>query len=106
MMAWKLWSENNMLSLIDQSIFYPDFQQHILLCIQLGLLCVQELPEDRPSISTVVTMLDNNEDAIDLPHPKQPGFTQRSSSSTDDTSQNVRDRCSVNYVSLTMISGR
>ncbi|KAL2932328.1 hypothetical protein RDABS01_037738 [Bienertia sinuspersici] len=91
---------------MNETIFCLEFEQHILLCIQLGLLCVQELPEDRPSISTVVTMLDNNDDAIDLPHPKQPGFTQRSSSSTDDTSQNGRDRCSVNYVSLTVVNGR
>ena len=40
-----------------------------LRCIHLSLLCVQQRPEDRPSISSVVVML-GSENA--LPQPKQP----------------------------------
>ncbi|KAB5521534.1 hypothetical protein DKX38_025853 [Salix brachista] len=43
-------------------------------CIQVGLLCVQQRPEDRPSMSTVVVMLSSE---ISLPHPKQPGPHKR-----------------------------
>lgn len=37
----------------------------------VGLLCVQQRPDDRPSMSSVVLML-NNEGT--LPQAKQPGF--------------------------------
>ena len=39
--------------------------------IGVGLLCVQQCPEDRPSMSSAVLML-NNEGL--LPLAKQPGF--------------------------------
>lgn len=41
-------------------------------CIQVGLLCIQKLPEDRPAMSTVVSML-GSEGGV-LPMPKEPGF--------------------------------
>ena len=47
-------------------------ESQVLRCIQVGLLCIQKLPEDRPSMSSVVLMLVNEE--ITLPQPKQPGF--------------------------------
>ncbi|CAI0431240.1 unnamed protein product [Linum tenue] len=40
-------------------------------CIQIGLLCVQESPVDRPTMSDVVFMLGN---ATTLPSPKKPAF--------------------------------
>jgi len=42
-----------------------------LRCIHISLLCVQQHPEDRPSMSTVVVML-SSESA--LPQSKEPGF--------------------------------
>ncbi|RVW13863.1 G-type lectin S-receptor-like serine/threonine-protein kinase SD1-1 [Vitis vinifera] len=57
----------------------------VLLCVQVGLLCVQQRPEDRPTMSWVVLMLDS-ENPI-LPHPKQPGFyTERFPVDTDSSS--------------------
>ena len=47
-------------------------ESQVRRCIQVGLLCIQKLPEDRPAMSTVVFML-GNEGAV-LPQPKQPGF--------------------------------
>lgn len=40
-------------------------------CIHVGLLCIQQNPDDRPDMSTVVLML-NGEST--LPQPKEPGF--------------------------------
>lgn len=37
----------------------------------MGLLCVQQSPEDRPSMSSVATMLTSEGK---LPEPEQPGF--------------------------------
>jgi hypothetical protein len=41
-------------------------------CVNVGLLCVQEDPNDRPTMSNVVTMLDS--EAATVPTPKQPAF--------------------------------
>jgi hypothetical protein len=41
-------------------------------CVNVGLLCVQEDPNDRPTMSNVFTML--NCEAATVPTPKQPAF--------------------------------
>jgi hypothetical protein len=72
----------------------------VLRSIHVGLLCVQENPEDRPNMSYVVLMLGNEDE---LPHPKQPGFfTERdlvevsySSSQSKPPSANV---CSISVL--------
>ncbi|RVX16141.1 G-type lectin S-receptor-like serine/threonine-protein kinase [Vitis vinifera] len=48
--------------------------RHILLkYINIGLLCVQESANDRPTMSDVVSMLGN--ESVHLPSPKQPAFS-------------------------------
>ncbi|BBH01870.1 S-locus lectin protein kinase family protein [Prunus dulcis] len=80
--AWLLWNENNGLELIDPCLGYSYVEFEVLRCIQVGLLCVQALPKDRPVMSSVVVMLSN--EGVTLPQPKEPGFfTGRSS--LDDT---------------------
>ncbi|XP_057544116.1 G-type lectin S-receptor-like serine/threonine-protein kinase At1g11300 isoform X2 [Amaranthus tricolor] len=103
--AWKLWKENNMLSLIDSTVLDACFQDEILKCIQLGLLCVQEFPEDRPTISALITMLDVT-DITDLPHPKQPGFTQRQACASDGLPHHGEEHFTLNHLSFTDVSGR
>lgn len=49
--------------------------QEVLRCIQIGLLCVQECADSRPTMSEVVFMLCNE---TTLPSPTQPGFNYRS----------------------------
>ncbi|GAA0146660.1 hypothetical protein LIER_43636 [Lithospermum erythrorhizon] len=44
----------------------------VLRCVQVGLLCVQQRPEDRPTMASVLLMLDS-ESAV-LPLPKRPGY--------------------------------
>lgn len=45
----------------------------MLRCIQIGLLCVQESPYDRPTMSTVVVML--NAETVSLQAPTRPVFS-------------------------------
>lgn len=94
-----------MLSLIDSTVLEACFQDEILKCIQLGLLCVQELPEDRPTISALITMLYVN-DITDLPHPKQPGFAQRQVCASDKLPHDGQEHCTSNHLSFTDVSGR
>ncbi|KAK2644255.1 hypothetical protein Ddye_019450 [Dipteronia dyeriana] len=95
--AWKLWNKNNIVDLIDPVISNPYFQSEISRCIHVGLLCVQEFVKDRPTMSTVISML--NSEIVDLPNPKQPAFTERRNSG-EESSEQSQKRCSRNYVTV------
>ncbi|KAK1391221.1 G-type lectin S-receptor-like serine/threonine-protein kinase [Heracleum sosnowskyi] len=69
--AWMSYREDRLLELIDESILESIDQHEVFRVILIGLLCVQQYPEDRPNMSSVVRMLTSNNP---LPHPKQPGF--------------------------------
>jgi len=58
--------------LIDPEICKPDCVDQILRCIHIGLLCVQEIAKERPTMATVVSML--NSEIVKLPPPSQPAF--------------------------------
>ncbi|MCH94085.1 G-type lectin S-receptor-like serine/threonine-protein kinase, partial [Trifolium medium] len=65
--AWRLWTEERALELLDEVLRgqYTPFE--VIRSTQVGLLCVQQRPEDRPDMSSVVLML-NGEKL--LPEPK------------------------------------
>ncbi|KAK2984763.1 hypothetical protein RJ640_004588 [Escallonia rubra] len=69
--AWILCKEGRSLELIDATLVESCNQSEVQKSIHVGLLCVQQCPEDRPSMSSVIMML-GSEGA--LPQPKQPGF--------------------------------
>ena len=60
---------------VDPTIWDPCFQMGMFKCVHVGLLCVPESARDRPTISTIISMLSS--DIVDLPFPKQPAFTER-----------------------------
>ncbi|XP_042520161.1 putative G-type lectin S-receptor-like serine/threonine-protein kinase At1g61610 isoform X2 [Macadamia integrifolia] len=70
--AWHLWSEEKGNEFMDSSIVDTCFNWEILRCIQVGLLCVQDSAMERPTMSSVLLMLES-ETAI-VPNPKQPTF--------------------------------
>ncbi|XP_057790570.1 G-type lectin S-receptor-like serine/threonine-protein kinase At4g27290 [Salvia miltiorrhiza] len=70
--AWLLWKENNILELMDECLSDTFIESQVRRCIHMGLLCVQKFAEDRPAISSVVSMLGN--DRAIIPEPKEPGF--------------------------------
>jgi hypothetical protein len=73
--AWRLWVENKVLDLMDQTLREVCNVDQFVKCVNIGLLCVQEDPNDRPTMSTVVTMLDS--EIATVPTPKGPAFVQR-----------------------------
>ena len=99
-----MWNEDNIVSLIDPTIFDPNFKEEILRSIHVGLLCVQEYPEDRPCISTMINMLDTDL-MVELPNPLCPGFTHSRKASVE-VLQDQQQDCSVNLVSLSCVDGR
>ncbi|XP_057750079.1 G-type lectin S-receptor-like serine/threonine-protein kinase At4g27290 isoform X2 [Arachis stenosperma] len=69
--AWKLWTEGRQLELLDEVLREGCTPFEVIRCIHVALLCVQQKPQDRPDMSSVVLML-NGEKL--LPKPRIPGF--------------------------------
>ncbi|TYH29729.1 hypothetical protein ES288_A01G035500v1 [Gossypium darwinii] len=101
--AWKLWNEGSIWDLVDKVIleFESDSknEKEIRRCIHVGLLCIQENAKDRPTMSTVVSILNSEISNLDI--PKQPAFTQ-----TPLITHDVQNKVSLNDVTLTNFDGR
>lgn len=69
--AWRLYKDDKSLDLVSGSLRESCIILEVLRSIHIGLLCVQNQPEDRPTMSSVVLMLGN--DGV-LPQPKPPAF--------------------------------
>ncbi|KAK3032634.1 hypothetical protein RJ639_036594 [Escallonia herrerae] len=103
--AWKVWNGGKPLELVDAVMESPVPTSEVLRCIQTGLLCVQQRPEDRPTMSSVLLMLDSENPM--LPQPKQPGFyTERFLLHADSSSTGKKPFSSSNDVTVTMLQGR
>lgn len=99
--AWKLWNEGNASDLVDSSIEESCTLDEVLLCVHVGLLCVQDDPNGRPLMSSVVSILENG--SVSLPTPDQPAyFAERSCKVAEgDDAQNSR-----NSITMTVLQGR
>ncbi|XP_039139719.1 receptor-like serine/threonine-protein kinase SD1-8 [Dioscorea cayenensis subsp. rotundata] len=101
--AWRLWNEGKVLDLLDPFISNSFSVSQVMRCINIGLLCVQEKSEDRPSMASVVVMLSN--DDAPLLEPKEPGFKAIFSTKYDAVS-NQNDLHTFNDITLTEQIGR
>nr|AIZ68213.1 receptor-like serine/threonine-protein kinase SD1-8 [Albuca bracteata] len=100
--AWVLWKEGNGLELLDAPLAQSFSMGEVLRCMKVALLCVQERPEDRPTMSSVVLMLGS--DHAFLPEPNPPGFVARQRS-PDESSSSMKDTSnSVNGLTVTTMS--
>ncbi|XP_020866047.1 G-type lectin S-receptor-like serine/threonine-protein kinase SD1-13 isoform X3 [Arabidopsis lyrata subsp. lyrata] len=102
--AWKLWNDGEDIALVDPVIFEECCDNEIRRCVHIGLLCVQDHANDRPSVATVIWMLSSENS--NLPEPKQPAFIPRRGTSEVESSGQSDPRASMNNVSLTKITGR
>ncbi|XP_020553848.1 G-type lectin S-receptor-like serine/threonine-protein kinase At4g27290 [Sesamum indicum] len=101
--AWKLWNEGRELAMIDPAIEDSFVEAEASRYIQVGLLCVQNSSEERPTISQVVSMLEN--ETVTLPEPQEPGFfTRRSATGFAVSLEWNQD--SVNGLTVTTLTGR
>ncbi|XP_020695847.1 receptor-like serine/threonine-protein kinase SD1-8 [Dendrobium catenatum] len=98
--AWNLWKEGKLLELFDASLGGSYSELEVLRCIHLGLLCVQERADDRPSMPLVLLMLSGAN--VVLPQPKNPGFWDGERSSEMKMSWSF----SANDMSVTKLEGR
>ncbi|KAK7328000.1 hypothetical protein VNO77_22094 [Canavalia gladiata] len=102
--AWNLWNEDNIRPLIDPEILASGSENQILRCIHIAFLCVQEVAKTRPTMTTVVLML--NSEISRLPPPRQVAFVQKQYSSSLESSSQENQGNSNNNVTLTEIQGR
>ena len=112
--AWKLWNEDRAAEFMDASLAPAGSyaKDEAWRCYHAGLLCVQESPELRPTMSSAVLMLISDQKSSSLPAPERPPLFVRpkkknaaaspSGCSTETTSKTQ----SVNDVSITMIQPR
>lgn len=92
------------MDIIDPSL---SMTEEVARCIHIALLCVQEAPVDRPTISSVVLMLSSANPS--LPLPKEPAFCMMKSSVSSDTSPLVFGTVEAHYhsiISSTYYDGR
>jgi hypothetical protein len=103
--TWKLWNEGNISALVDPVISDPSARAEIYRCIHVGLLCVLEFPEDRPTASTVISML--NSEISHLPTPMQPPFAERRHHLNEEILlHRSHQQYSINNLTLTGVDGR
>ncbi|WJX59962.1 hypothetical protein P8452_45223 [Trifolium repens] len=71
--AWKNWRDEKPLEVLDSDIKKSFSYSEVIKCIQIGLLCVQQNPDDRPTMERVVSYLSSV--SVELPLPQEPaGF--------------------------------
>ncbi|XP_028787870.1 cysteine-rich receptor-like protein kinase 10 [Neltuma alba] len=70
--AWKHWRNQTPLEIVDPEIKDSCSQSEVIKCIQIGLLCVQENPENRPTMARIVSYLSSL--LAELPLPREPAF--------------------------------
>ncbi|XWS27926.1 hypothetical protein CRYUN_Cryun25bG0022300 [Craigia yunnanensis] len=101
--AWDLWKEGKPLQLIDPLLKESCNILEVIRGIHIGLLCVQQHPEDRPSMPSVVLMLGSDTALI---QPKQPGFLLERKSPETDSSSSKLESSSTNDISMSTLQGR
>ncbi|XP_066348556.1 G-type lectin S-receptor-like serine/threonine-protein kinase At4g27290 isoform X2 [Miscanthus floridulus] len=100
--AWSLWKDGKAIDLVDSSIVGTCSSVEALRCIQIGLLCVQDNPNSRPLMSSVVFMLENETTLCSV--PKQPMYFSQWYLEVQGTGENKNS--SINDVSISVFEGR
>jgi hypothetical protein len=72
MQAWKLWRDGTPLDLLDPTLGDSYSRDEVIKCLHIGLLSVQNDPDDRPTIESIILML--NSYSVPLPSPQEPAY--------------------------------
>jgi len=108
--AWKLWTEDRAAEFMDPSLGRLYSKDEAWRCYHVGLLCVQENPDARPTMSSVLLMLIS--DHTKLPEPAMPPLFTRlrnvpsSAVPLTTKTESTMSPQSINDVSITMIEPR
>ncbi|KAF7086939.1 hypothetical protein CFC21_090181 [Triticum aestivum] len=100
--AWSLWKDGNTKDFVDSSIVGSCSPDETIRCIHIGLLCVQDSPNARPLVSSIVSFLENGD--ISLPPPKESVYFAENNNGNDGAAENTVN--SANNMSITVVEGR
>ena len=98
--AWRLWTGKKVLDLMDETLQDTCIANQFVKCANIGLLCVQENPGDRPTMMNVIKMFDI--ETVNLPTPKRPAFCIR----RDQSKATSSDQPESNNVLTNTLDGR
>ncbi|KAD2804863.1 hypothetical protein E3N88_38240 [Mikania micrantha] len=101
--AWRLYKAGKSLELLAATLSDSCVDFEVLRTIHIGLLCVQDHVEDRPTMSSVVLMLGNDGP---LPPPKQPAFFTETTRVELNTTPLMVSPPSIDRVTITLLEGR
>lgn len=106
-LVWEHWTRGTVEELVDPSLGGRSPGGHMLKLINIGLLCVQDNPVDRPTMSMVNVMLSSS--TVSLQAPSRPTFCIDEMEGFSDmysTGGSKPKEMSVNEVSLTELEPR
>ncbi|KAM0063296.1 putative protein kinase RLK-Pelle-DLSV family [Helianthus debilis subsp. tardiflorus] len=101
--AWVLHNEERSLELVAKCLGESSNVSQVLRSIHVALLCVQRHPEDRPTMTSVILMLESEGQ---LPSPKEPGFYVGKATQDTTQSSSLHKLWSNNDLSITVLDGR
>ncbi|XP_019085667.1 PREDICTED: G-type lectin S-receptor-like serine/threonine-protein kinase At1g61390 [Camelina sativa] len=96
--AWESWCETKGVDLLDQDLADSSRPAEVGRSVQIGLLCIQHQPSERPNTLELLSMLTTTSD---LPLPKQPMFTVNNEALSPSN-----DLITVNEMTQSVIQGR
>ncbi|MBA0748141.1 hypothetical protein Gogos_004990 [Gossypium gossypioides] len=70
--VWRQWKNGKPIGVMDSALGDSYVSNEVVRCIHIGLLCVQEDPEARPTMARVVLMLSSS--SVTLPLPQRTAF--------------------------------
>ncbi|KAH9700082.1 Receptor-like serine/threonine-protein kinase [Citrus sinensis] len=73
--AYELWKGGKGVEFVDSSLDDTNSPCKLMRCLEIALLCVQENPNDRPSMLQVSSMLKN--ETTNTNTPKKPAFSKQ-----------------------------
>ncbi|XP_039020132.1 cysteine-rich receptor-like protein kinase 10 [Hibiscus syriacus] len=97
------WRDGTPLEIMDPNL-RTNYSRKVTRCIHVGLLCVQADPTKRPTMRTVILMLDGY--SVSLPRPQEPAsFLRRRNESSPQGTMGLGE-LSNNEVSITELEPR
>ncbi|KAK9062790.1 hypothetical protein SSX86_019980 [Deinandra increscens subsp. villosa] len=115
--AWKSWRNGTAMKMIDPILVKGSHSLHdILRSIHIGLLCVQEKVVDRPTMGSIILMLNSSSVTLSVPsepaffmgvtEPEMPLLHEYSSTMSSNALKNAKKSKSMNDVSISEIVPR
>ncbi|RXH86003.1 hypothetical protein DVH24_017056 [Malus domestica] len=95
--AWRNWKEDTVSNIIDP-VLATGLGTEIMRCIHIGLLCVQENVASRPTMASIVSML--NSHSVTLSLPSKPAYYLHNSE--NDTTEGTKSYGSKNSADVSI----